>query len=128
MENLADAAGWIAGRAAMGQTRRLADRVVLAALVPHLELASARYCLADPGRVYVVYLPEGGEVTEDLSAAPARFTVEWIHAVEGTSRLAGEVAGGSQRSIIAPFSGDAVLYLHQCPAEDPTRCKPGSPF
>jgi len=35
--------------------------VNLAALVPHPELASTRYCLAKPGKEYVVYLPEGGE-------------------------------------------------------------------
>ena len=120
MENLADAAGWIAGRAAMGQTRRLADRLNLATMVPHPELASTRYCLADPGQAYVVYLPRGGDVTADLSAAPAWFTVEWIHTASGSSRLADPVAGGSKRSFTAPFSGDALLYLQQRLAEDPT--------
>jgi hypothetical protein len=111
MENLANSAGWIAGRAAMGQTRRLAERLNLAKLVPHPELASTRYCLANPGEEYVVYLPEGGEASVNLSTAPGRFTVEWIHAADGTSRPADAVAGGSQRSFRAPFSGDAVLYL-----------------
>jgi hypothetical protein len=121
MQNLADLPGWIAGRAAMGQTRRLAERLSLATMLPHPELAATRYCLADPGRAYVVYLPEGGEVAVDLSAAPGRFTVEWIHAAEGTSRLADEVAGGTQRSFRTPFPGDAGLYLRQRQAEDPTR-------
>jgi len=113
MENLAGAAGWIAGRSAMGHTRRLADRADLTTLVPHPELASTRYCLADPGQSYVVYVPEGGEVTVNLSAAPGSFAVEWIHAANGSSRLADPVAGASQRSLKAPFSGDAVLYLRQ---------------
>jgi hypothetical protein len=121
MQNLADLPGWIAGRAAMGHTRRLAERLSLATMLPHPELAATRYCLADPGRAYVVYLPEGGEVAVDLSAAPGRFTVEWIHAAEGTSRLADEVAGGTQRSFRTPFPGDAGLYLRQRQAEDPTR-------
>jgi hypothetical protein len=97
----------------MGHTRRLADRVNLAALVPHAELASTRYCLADPGRAYVVYLPEGGEVAVDLSTVSGSFAVEWIHAASGSSRPADSVAGGGQRSFKAPFSGDAVLYLRQ---------------
>ena len=111
MENLAHSAGWIAGRAAMGHTRRLADRLNLATMVPHPELASTRYCLADPGKAYVVYLPGPGEVTVNLSAAPGRFVVEWIDAERGVGRSAEAAAGGGQRSFRAPFSGDAVLYL-----------------
>src|SRR5262245_55206800 len=29
--------------------------------LPHGELASTKYCLANPGQEYLVYLPEGGE-------------------------------------------------------------------
>ena len=121
MENLAHSAGWIAGRAAMGHTRRLADRLLLATVVPHPELASTRYCLADPGKAYVVYLPEGGEVTVDLSAAPGKFVVEWIDAERGMGRSAEAAAGGGQRSFRAPFSGDAVLCLQLEQAKGSTR-------
>ena len=37
-------------RAAMGQTRRFAERMDLAAMMPSTETASTRYCLAAPGR------------------------------------------------------------------------------
>ncbi len=111
MENLADAAGWIAGRAAMGHTRRLAERVNLAMLVAHPELASTRYCLAHPGREYVVYLPDGGEVTVDLSAASGTIAVQWLHPVEGTTTSGEPVEGGAERTFPSPLSGDAVLYL-----------------
>jgi len=47
----------------------------------------------------------------DLSAAPGRFTVEWIHTADGTRRSAEPVAGGNQPSLNAPFTGDAVLCL-----------------
>jgi hypothetical protein len=113
MENLANSAGWIAGRAAMGHTRRLADRLNLATMVPHPELTSTHYCLADPGQAYVVYLPEGVEITVDLSATSGQFKVEWIHAANGNSRPGEEVAGGAQHSFKAPFGGDAVLYLRK---------------
>lgn len=43
MENLANSAGWIAGRAAMGQTRRFAERMDLAATRPENRLASTGY-------------------------------------------------------------------------------------
>jgi len=121
MENLAHSAGWIAGRAAMGHTRRLAERMNLATAVPHPESASTRYCLAHPGQEYVVYLPGGGEVTVDLSGASGLLAVEWIHAAEGTSRTANEVAGGGQRSFKTPFAGDAVLYLRKQPGKETAR-------
>jgi hypothetical protein len=113
MENLSDSTGWIAGRAAMGHTRLLAERVNLATLVPHPESASTGYCLAHPGREYLVYLPNGGEVTVDLSAVSGPLAVEWIHAADGTNRPADDVAGGSRRSVKAPFAGDAVLHMRK---------------
>jgi len=111
MENLANTAGWIAGRAAMGHTRRLAERVDLATLVPHPELASTRYCLARPGSEYVVYLPAGGDVTVDLSAASGPLALEWIHPAEGHRQPADSVMGGARRAFKAPFAADAVLHL-----------------
>jgi hypothetical protein len=118
MENLDNSAGWTAGRAAMGHTRRLAERVNLATLHPHPELASTRYCLANPGQEYVVYLPPGGDVTVDLSAASGTLAVEWIHAAAGTIQRTATVAGGAQRAFQAPFSGDAVLYLRKSQGND----------
>ena len=56
----------------------------LAAATPHNELASTKYCLAHSGEEYLVYLPEGDEVTVDLSSAPGEFVAEWVHPVEGT--------------------------------------------
>lgn len=41
-------------------------RTNLASARPDGELASTGFCLADPGREYLVYLPQGGEVTVDL--------------------------------------------------------------
>ncbi|HOX03778.1 MAG TPA: glycoside hydrolase family 97 N-terminal domain-containing protein [Candidatus Paceibacterota bacterium] len=115
MENLAGSDGWIAGRAAMGHARRLAERLNLAAMIPHPELASTGYCLADPGKAYVVYMPEGKEAAVDLSAAAGSLDVEWIRAADGTSRQADAVPGGGRRAFRSPFPGDAVLYLHNVP-------------
>ena len=44
-------------RQAMGDTLAYANRMNLAKAVPHGELASSGYCLADPGEEYLVYLP-----------------------------------------------------------------------
>ena len=77
---------WEDIRRAMGQTRRLADRVNLAAMTPHEELASTRYCLANPGVAYIVYLPMGGEVTVDLTGIAGTLTTEWFNPAHGYGR------------------------------------------
>jgi len=98
-------------RKAMGQTRKMADRMGLAGMVPLDHLASTKYCLANAGKEYLVYLPRGGEVTVDLSAASVPFAVEWIHPVTGTVTSSEPIAGGAKRSFRAPFAGEAVLYI-----------------
>lgn len=98
-------------RHAMGQTLKIANKLNLAAMTPHNELASTRYCLANPGREYLVYLPEGDEVTVDLSSTSRIMKVQWIHPVEGTIITGKKVAGGSKRMFKAPFGGDAVLHI-----------------
>jgi len=104
---------WDTLRDAMGRTRAWAERMNLAAAVPHGELASTGFCLADPGREYLVYLPKGGEVTVDLSAATGELAVEWMDAAEGTTTRAEAVAGGGRRTLKSPFAADAVLYLRR---------------
>lgn len=113
MENLSDDEGWKAGRAAMGQTRRLAQRMNMAALVPRPDLASSGYCLANPGQEYVVYLPIGGDVTVDLESAAGSFKVEWIPPAQGTPLNAAAIAGGAKRTVSAPVPGDLVLVLRR---------------
>jgi hypothetical protein len=48
-------------RRAMGQTRKLAERINLAAMEPRPDLASTGYCLAHAGVAYLVYQPDPGE-------------------------------------------------------------------
>ena len=102
---------WDILRDAMGRTRAYAGRMDLLATAPHGELASTGFCLASPGKEYLVYLPEGGEVTVDLSAASGTLNTEWMRPGEGTTTRAEPTAGGSRRMLKAPFPGDAVLYL-----------------
>jgi hypothetical protein len=106
---------WETIRKAMGHTRTLVARMNLAAMVPRDDLASTRFCLADPGREYVVYLPEGGETVVDLSGASGTFRVEWMNPVEGTTITGNAVAGGARRRFKAPNRGDAVLHIRQQP-------------
>ena len=58
-----------------------------------------------------MYLPAGGEVTVDLSAASAKLNVEWMHPSQGNITHAEPISGGGTRTLKAPFIGDAVLLL-----------------
>ena len=104
---------WDPVRLSMGYARRLVERMDLARAVPHDELASSGYCLAQPGVEYLIYLPEGGEVTVDLSAGAGSFAGEWFNPSSGESADAVTVTGGGEQTLTAPFAGDAVLYLHR---------------
>jgi len=103
----------------LGYTLAFANRINLAAMTPQNKLASTGYCLAHAAAnaaEYLVYLPEGGEVTVDLSATKEKLNVEWFNPQTGVSISAGLTTGGTQQSFTPPFLGDAVLYLVAAPA------------
>ena len=102
---------WEPIRRSLGYTLRYARRMNLAAMTPQNKLASTRYCLANPGTEYLVYLPSGGEVTVALSAAKGTLAVEWFNPSTGKARKPTRIEGGARRTLTAPFKGDAVLYI-----------------
>jgi hypothetical protein len=102
---------WDPIRKNMGYTLKFAQRMDLAHCLPHNELASSKYCLANPDTEYLVYMPQGGEVTVDLSAATGEFHGEWFDPSRGETAGTLGVKGGGKASLKAPFAGDAVLYL-----------------
>ena len=111
-----DEPGHVASRKAMGAARGLAGRINLAAMVPRPELASTRYCLAAGESEYVVYLPEGGTASVDLTAARGEFDVEWIDPERGGATASPRVPGGAERKLTAPKEGAAVLRLKRTAA------------
>jgi hypothetical protein len=102
---------WDPVRDSLGHTRRYAERMDLAKAAPSEEISSTRYCLASPGEQYLIYLPDGGSVTVDLSAAEGRMAVEWFDPSQAETHTGDAVAGGDEVTLRAPFAGDAVLYL-----------------
>ncbi|MCK4772260.1 MAG: hypothetical protein KAT18_05015 [Candidatus Latescibacteria bacterium] len=112
----ADKGGWLDPewdpvRRSMGYTRTFAERIDLVKMKPSSHLSSTEYCLANPGEEYLVYLPEGGMATLELSAAAGRLDMEWFNPSTGETIGAGTVLGGAKREFVAPFDGDAVLYV-----------------
>jgi hypothetical protein len=95
----------------LGDARRYALRIDLAKMTPQNHLASTGYCLANPGKEYLVYLPAGGEVTVDLSAASGTIAAEWMNPAQGATTAGGTATGSAARVFKAPFEGDALLCL-----------------
>jgi len=111
----ANRASWEATRRSIGRTVQCANRMDLVRMHPRGDLSSTRYCLANPGREYLVYAPDGGEVAVDLSAAKGELHVQWIDPDNGRLIDAGKMQGGERQQFIAPFEGHAALYLTCCP-------------
>jgi hypothetical protein len=102
---------WEPVRRALGFTRQYANRMDLASMAPNDDLATTGYCLANPEREFLVYLPEGDGVTVDLSRATGTLTSEWMDPVEGTITFGGTLGGGKKLGFAVPFAGPAVLYV-----------------
>jgi hypothetical protein len=109
--NYRDHPTWEPIRRSIGYARAYADRMDLLPMVPRGDLSSTRYCLANPGREYLVYQPDAGPFRVDLTDAPGAFSVEWFDPTAGSASAGTPVNGGAVIAFSAPFQGDAVLYL-----------------
>ena len=103
---------WTDVRHAMGQSRRLAERLDLGGMVPRPELASSLYCLAEPRKAYVIYLPEVDTVSLDLRTDSTTYRVEWIQPVDGKTIMGESVADGAMHEFKKPAGAGAVLFLN----------------
>jgi hypothetical protein len=65
----------------------------------------------DIGNEYVIYIPSGGFVTVDLSAAGGTLSVEWYNPRAGTYQDQAAVEGGASRTFIAPDTNDWALHI-----------------
>jgi hypothetical protein len=110
-------------RVAMGQARRWANRLDLRRTVPHEELASTGYCLADPGQAYLVYVPAAASsqsttdvsrpLTVNLTGAAGEFVGEWIDLEAQTVLPSEQLEGGGERLFAVPLPGPVLLHLHR---------------
>ncbi len=103
---------WDAIRRSLGYTLGYARRMNLVEALPHGELASTGYCLANPGREYLVYgsSTQGASFTVELRQG--QYGYEWFNPNQGKVVLSGTVkAAGGPRRFKCPFVGDAVLYI-----------------
>jgi hypothetical protein len=95
----------------LGYTLSYAKRMNLAKAIPKGDLVSTGYCLANPDVEYLVYLPDGGEATVDLSGASGNMDVEWFNPSKGVVASKETITGGTKQFMKCPFDGDAVLCI-----------------
>lgn len=84
------------------------------ALVGNPESDNRRYCLAKPGELYLVYLPNGGTCELDLGAERGAFQVQWFDPRRGGPLQTGAVRqlrGGATASLGDPPKEPAEDWL-----------------
>ncbi len=78
-------------------------------LVGNMKHDNSKYCLAQPGVLYLVYLSAGGQTELDLTAADGTFTTAWMNPRTGaieTPLTGGSVDGGAKVVVAAPPGSD----------------------
>jgi hypothetical protein len=71
------------------------------------------WCLADPGRIYMAYLAQGGKAVFERSEVRQGFRAQWFNPRNGKLRDAAEnpTAKDQQLAFVAPDQQDWVLIL-----------------
>ena len=79
---------------------------------PHNELVTGgAYCLAEPGRQYLVYLPEGGWTT--LKLAGGRYRASWFDPRTGEAEEIGVASGPEWSSPSREDTQDWAIILRR---------------
>jgi hypothetical protein len=109
---------WDNFRDNLGYIVSYSERLDLNAVTPSQSLCSTGYCLAQTpaqGAEVLVYAPDGGSFTVDLSSAAGRtMSYEWFDPKSGNVASTGTVPGGdASQSFTTPSAiiEDAVLYI-----------------
>jgi hypothetical protein len=68
------------------------------------------YCLQSPGSQYLIYSTTS---TFTVTMAAGTYSLEWFNPTTHAVVSSGTVTATSSQSFTAPFSGDAVLWIHQ---------------
>ena len=77
---------------------------------PHDELVdNGAFCLAQPGKIYAVYLSHGGRVNVKLE--PGAYTATWFHCRSGETIPIGSAAGPTWKSPQAPDLDDWAILI-----------------
>ncbi len=108
-------ASWKGGESAehiIRYLRDFIDTVPFATMAPHQDLVEGKaLCLANPGAVYALYLPQGGKVRLNLAAAKSPLTATWYNPRTGAWRDPETIDGGGVHAFTAPPGEDWALRI-----------------
>lgn len=99
-------------RCALGKIRDYAERMDLKTAAPSNHLSTTTYCLATPGREYLVYQPDSGPFSLDLPAGTYDAEWHWPNIPSGQTGIVMEHSGG-WKTFSASMS--SVLLLKRRP-------------
>ena len=96
--------------------RTLTNEMDIFTCVPHNDLLSDRkpneaYCLANPGKRYAVYFPNGGEVVLDIGLLKKLATIRWLEISNGKWKKPQELKPAQSVTLCPPESGPWVTLL-----------------
>lgn len=96
----------------LGYTLQYAEKMDLIKMVPSGHLTSSGYCLANPGKEYLVYLSSDSSSTLDLTDIDGSFSSEWFDPALGSSSPGEDLTGGKLLDLEGPIQkGSVILYL-----------------
>jgi len=103
-------------RASIKAVRKMETLVKMWQVQVHMRLLSDRepdeaYLAADPGRVYVLYFTNGGDVGLDLRDSSAPFLLHWINISDGEWGSQSPINSGIIEHIAAPDSGGWLAVI-----------------
>lgn len=97
-------------RKAMGDVRKWSQRVDLTSMTPRPDLASTKYCLANPGKEYLVFFPEKTDRGE-IQLVPGSYELRWFDTRARQEQPNGTLAT-SKESIFVKVPADGEWLLH----------------
>jgi hypothetical protein len=92
----------------VGYLAKALDGIDITDIEKHPELAEGNLCLAKPGELFIVYLPEGGSTKID--ALPAHATFRWFDPKKGAFATTGTV---TSNVFEAPSKAPFILIVQQ---------------
>ncbi|WP_404425889.1 DUF6298 domain-containing protein [Nibricoccus sp. IMCC34717] len=106
---------WEPLRKTLGGIQAVAQKIDLLRLKPESRLSTSPFCLAQRAVEYVIYLPQGGDVTVNLGpVGKGKFKVTWFMPTLDRWLEAPEDAPANGFGVFtSPFTGPSILLLQR---------------
>jgi hypothetical protein len=97
--------------------RMITDKMDIFTCQPHNDLLSERkeneaYCIANPGKEYAVYFPNGGQVMLDISPMKKPATVKWLDIMKSRWTDTQQIKNQSKLKLSCPSEGYWAVLIN----------------